>query len=154
MHKLWPSALTYICVTYVLITGPFRAKWTSKYIKLHFESMHNYLCAGNHQFGGFRRGIAPTERASKRPFAFRFHVTDSLHRNQYLSSLRWRKMTVMMTSLNGNVFRVMGPLWGNPSVTSRFSPQRPVTRGFNIFFALRLNKRLRKWSRRLWFETS
>ena len=45
-------------------------------------------------------------------------------------------------------------LWeGNPTVTGGFPSQRPVTRSFNVFFDLRLNKRLSKQSRRRWFET-
>ena len=44
----------------------------------------------------------------------------------------------MMTSSNGNVFRVTGPLWGNPPVTGGFSSQRPVTRCFGVCFDLRL----------------
>ena len=32
-------------------------------------------------------------------------------------------------------------------------PQRPVTRGFDVFFDLHLNKRLSKQSRCRWFET-
>ena len=39
----------------------------------------------------------------------------------------------MMTSSNGNIFRVTGHLW-------------PVTRSFDVFFNLRLNKRLSKQS--------
>ena len=42
---------------------------------------------------------------------------------------------------------------GNPPVTGGFPSQRPVTRGFDVFFDLRLNKRLSKQSRRWWFET-
>ena len=42
---------------------------------------------------------------------------------------------------------------GNPPVTGGFSSQRPVTRSFDVFFALRLNKRLSKQSRRRWFGT-
>ena len=42
---------------------------------------------------------------------------------------------------------------GNSSVTSEFPSQRPVTRNFDAFFELRLNKRLSKQSRRWWFET-
>ena len=42
---------------------------------------------------------------------------------------------------------------GNPPVTSRFPSQKPVTRSFEVFFDLHLNKRLRKQSRRRWFET-
>ena len=56
-----------------------------------------------------------------------------------------------MTSSNGNIFRVTGPLWGE--FTGEFPSQRPVTRSFDVFFALRLNKRLNKHSRRWWFET-
>ena len=57
----------------------------------------------------------------------------------------------MMTSLNGYVFCVTGLLWGE--FTGEFPSQRLVTRGFDVFFDLRLNKRLRKPSRRRWFET-
>ena len=35
-------------------------------------------------------------------------------------------------------------LWGNPPVISGFLSQRPVTRSFNVFFELRLNKQLHK----------
>ena len=43
---------------------------------------------------------------------------------------------------------------GNPPVTGGFLTQRPVTWSFDIFFDLRLNKRLCKQSRRWWFATS
>ena len=42
---------------------------------------------------------------------------------------------------------------GNPPVTGGFPSQRPVTRSFDVFFDLHLNKRLSKQSRRRWFET-
>ena len=42
---------------------------------------------------------------------------------------------------------------GIQRVTGEFPSQRPVTRSFDIFFDPRLNKRLRKQSRRRWFET-
>ena len=41
---------------------------------------------------------------------------------------------------------------GNPSVTGGFLSQRPVTRSFEIFFDLCLNKQLSKQPRRWWFE--
>ena len=66
----------------------------------------------------------------------------------------------MMTSSNGNMFRVTGLCAGNSPVTAGNSPvigefpsHRPVTRSFDVFFDLRLNKRLSKQSRRRWFET-
>ena len=42
---------------------------------------------------------------------------------------------------------------GNSPVTSEFPSQRPVTRSFDVFFDLRLTKRLSKQSRHRWFET-
>ena len=59
----------------------------------------------------------------------------------------------MMTSSNGNIFRATGPLCGEFTGPGEFSAQRPVTRSFDIFFDLRLNKRLSKQSWGWWFET-
>ena len=42
---------------------------------------------------------------------------------------------------------------GNSLVTGEFPTQRPVTRSFDIFFDLRLNKQLNKQSWGWWFET-
>ena len=41
----------------------------------------------------------------------------------------------------------------NSPVTGEFPSQRPVTRSFDVFFDLRLDKRLSEPSRRRWFET-
>ena len=60
---------------------------------------------------------------------------------------------LMMTSSNGCIFRVTGPLCGNSPVSGEFPAQRPVTRSFDAFFHLRLNKRLSKLSSGWWFET-
>ena len=66
----------------------------------------------------------------------------------------------MMMSSNGNMFRVTGFCAGNSPATARnspvtgeFSSHRPVTRSFDVFFDLRLNRQLSKQSRRRWFET-
>ena len=58
-----------------------------------------------------------------------------------------------MTSSNGNIFRVTGPLCGEFTSPGEFSAQRPVTRSFDVFFHLRLNKRLSKQPWGWWFET-
>ena len=50
----------------------------------------------------------------------------------------------MMTSSNGNIFRVTGLLCGEFTGPGEFPTQRPVTRSFDVFFDLRLNKRLSK----------
>ena len=59
----------------------------------------------------------------------------------------------MMTSSNGNIFRVTGPLCGEFTGPGEFPTQRSVTRSFDLYFDLRLNKRLSKQSRGWWFET-
>ena len=65
--------------------------------------------------------------------------------------IRWP--VIMMTSSNGNSFRVTGHLCGNSPVTIEFPTQRPVTQSFDVFFDLHLNKRLSKQSWGWWFET-
>ena len=83
--------------------------------------------------------------------------------------------TVLVNILQGNLFGTQmstctgtGPWWrhqidtfsmllalceGNPSVTEGFPSQRSVTRSFDVFFDVRLNKRLKKKSRYRRFET-
>ena len=52
---------------------------------------------------------------------------------------------IMMTSSNGNIFRVTGHLC-REFTGHRWIPhtQRPVTRGFDVFFDMSLNKQLSK----------
>ena len=59
----------------------------------------------------------------------------------------------MMTSSNGNIFRVTDPLCGEFTGPGEFPAQRPVTRSFDVFFDLRLNQRLSKQPWDWWFET-
>ena len=59
----------------------------------------------------------------------------------------------MMTSSNGNIFRVTGPLCGDFTGPGEFPTERPVTRSVDVFFDLRLNKRLSKQPWGWWFET-
>ena len=65
----------------------------------------------------------------------------------------YTKSRFMMTSSSGNIFRVTGPLCGEFTGPGEFPAQRPVTRGFDVFFDLHLNKRLSKQSWDWWFET-
>ena len=59
----------------------------------------------------------------------------------------------MMTWSNGNISRVTGPLCGYSPLTGEFPAQRPMARGFDVLFDLRLNKRLSKQAKRRWFYT-
>ena len=58
-----------------------------------------------------------------------------------------------MTSSNGNIFRVTGPLCGEFTSPGEFPTQRPVTWSFDIFFDLHLNIHLSKQPWGWWFET-
>ena len=57
----------------------------------------------------------------------------------------------MVTSSNGNA--LLAFCAGNSPVTGEFPVQSPVTRSFDVFFDLRLNRQLSKQWRRWWFET-
>ena len=59
----------------------------------------------------------------------------------------------MMTSSNGNLFRVIGLLCGEFTGPGKFPTQRPVTWSFDVFCVLRLNKRLSKQWWGCWCET-
>ena len=64
----------------------------------------------------------------------------------------WYKF--MMTPSNGNIFLVTGHLCG-PFTGHRWIPRTTASDvlGFDVFFDLRMNKRLSKQSRGWWFET-
>ena len=103
------------------------------------------------------------------------------HQNQYwngqrvlpgdISSGCWSRSSVWIwVTKNNKGCRIGGHPWwchqmktlsallalceGNPPVTGGFPSQRPVTRSFDVFFDLRLNKRLSKQSRCQWFGTA
>ena len=52
----------------------------------------------------------------------------------------------MKTLSNGNISVSLAICAGNSPVTGDFPTQRPVTESFEVFFDLRLNKRLSKQS--------
>ena len=68
-------------------------------------------------------------------------MTDAEQRTGHFI-LTW--LVYMMTSSNGNIFRVTGPLCGEFTGPGEFPTQRPVMRSFDVLFDLRLNKRLSK----------
>ena len=79
-----------------------------------------------------------------------------------MTSIRWRPGTAvisraiwsaMMTSSNGNIFRVTGHVCREFTGPGECPTQRLVTRSFDVFFDLRLNKRLSTQSWGWWFET-
>ena len=71
--------------------------------------------------------------------------------NKLVSKMLTNYMYYMMTSPNGNISALLALCAGNSPVTGEFPSQRPVTRSFDVFFDLRLNKSLRKQSCGWWF---
>ena len=94
-----------------------------------------------------------------RTYTFRQHWSylPETHRSRFISQLvQHYSESFIMTSSNGNIFRVTprsALLEGNSLVTGEFPAQRLVTRGFDVFFDLRLNQRLSKQSWVWWFGT-
>ena len=64
---------------------------------------------------------------------------DSICHAQQQAWEHWASFGFMMTSSNGNIFRVTGLCAGNSPVTGGFHALKPVTRSSNAFFDLRLN---------------
>ena len=59
----------------------------------------------------------------------------------------------MMTSSNKTFFSLLAICAGNSPLNEEFPTQRPMTRSFDVFFHLCLNKQLSKHSCVGWFET-
>ena len=94
-------------------------------------------------------------------FIYKEHAYLLVSRNiqGYCSDVLWQvnywfcSNPSMMTSSNGKIFCVIGSLCGEFTGPDEFPTQRPVTRSFDVFFDLRLNKRLSKHPWGWWFET-
>ena len=76
--------------------------------------------------------------------AFEVCVNITLSKQTYLPYMWLLIMALMMTSSNGTIFRVTGPLCGEFTNPGEFPAQRPMMRSFDVFFDLRLNKRVNK----------
>ena len=100
-------------------------------------SIYSYV--DDNRIGSFDEGILELKR--------------NLEMSADVTLIWFHNNQIMMTSSNGNIFRVTGPLCGEFTGPGEFPTQRPVTRSFDVFFDLRLNKRLNKQSWGWWFET-
>ena len=69
---------------------------------------------------------------------------------QTISVMRLKSVGIMLTSSNGNIFALLALCAGNSPITAEFPTKRPMTRSFDIFFDLRVNKQLSKQSWGWW----
>ena len=119
---------------------------TVGYIKQHLKvkCMYVKICLTN------------TEREEVDFQIFRYHLF-TCHRN-YLSRKRWTEPVLrcscsMMTSSNGNIFRVTGPLCGEFTCPRGIPRTKASDAELQFFFDLRPNKLLSKQSWGWWIET-
>ena len=81
-------------------------------------------------------------------------ATSAYWGRRYRHILSAKQHETMMTSSNGNIFRVTGPLCGEFTGHRWIPPNKGQWPGaLMFFFDLCVNKHLNKQSRRWWFET-
>ena len=105
-------------------------------------------------------GVTRPQRVKRPLMAFKKNpVPECMENDPYLS---WFQIPHSRTFVLGyewwrhqmETFSALLALWaGNSPVPGEFLAQRPVTRSFDVFFDLRLNKHLSKQSLGWWFET-
>ena len=98
--------------------------------------------------------FVPRSLINKHPALVHRAVTFTQRRMLMRKIFSWDLIRCLpITSSNGNIFRVTGPLWGK-SICHRWIPPTKVSKAeLNVFFDLHLNKRLSKQPRLRWFET-
>ena len=79
------------------------------------------------------------------------HQSNEVLKNRGISANMWTK--IKFNPLLLYFLCVLAICAGNSPVTGEFPAQRPVTRSFNFFFDLHLNKRLSKQWWGWWFQT-
>ena len=120
-----------------------KAGWQTVIVKVSFAKPEYVLVIFARGYTGACQHHRWCLRGFRRfPFCVYFHINNDQMYTEF-----------MMTSSNGNIFRVTGPLCAEFTGPGEFPTQRPVPRSFDVFFDLRLNKRLSKQPWGWWFET-
>ena len=121
-----------------------------------YTCWHEIGCLNNHVSLKFEKRLSNFRVIRQ----FKTHISQRWHFMRFGDISYWLKWIGavimsserMMTSSNGNTLWITGLCVGNSLVTGEFSTQRPATWSFDVFFDLRLNKRLSKQSWGWWFE--
>ena len=93
-----------------------------------------------------KRRLSVRSRKVSKPWDWYFKLSYRFEHNRTKHNTCWRHQMETFSAL-------LAICAGNSPVNGEFPAQRPVTRSFDVFFELRLNKRLSKQSRGWWFET-
>ena len=124
-------------------------------IKMEFSNTSEHIVCGMVTYLIWRDGkftqrlYAHNQNSIKKIFAF---ITSN-DPTYFTSIVTTAQLWCMITSSNRNIFHVTGPLCGEFTGPGEFPTQRPVTQSYDVFFNLRLNKRLSKQPWSWWFET-
>ena len=143
MAMIFPSVFCYILLVYIMLDlKPQCANPFGQWALLLYNVYDYMIMACKRAYGSFRLMVKLSNWFSckiKSWRDFNWLVAVCVHVCAFIT----------MPSSNGNIFRVTGPLWGG--FTGEFPAQRPMTWSFDVFFDLRLNKRLSKQSWGWWF---
>ena len=124
--------------------------FTNQIFALHTEHIFAKLFVDTYIFAREMRHWEKTRYYLIETNILEFYWTHVPHVGSKCVSQTWSHVIMrslnMITSSNGNI------MW-NSSVTGEFPAQRPVTRRFDVYLDLRLNKRLSKHSIGWWSET-
>ena len=122
-------------------------------ICVYWRARHCYMCVSRHTLSN-RFTLLYSQSSCCRKEAALYDTQQGLRiALQSYSGSKGVAWYIMKTSSNGNISALLAICARNSSVTSEFPTQRPVTRSFDVFLDVRLNKRFSKQSWCLWFET-
>ena len=124
--------------------------------KIHQLNIKNlgliHICDKNENYSSF---ISQRwqDRLAKRVFFSKVHSFDVIRWDKFLRLVQWRYPCASWWRHEMETFSAsLAICAGNSPASGEFPAQRPVTRSFDVFFHLCLNKRLRKQSGGWWFE--
>ena len=147
-----PNAVEVIVWDLFVMSHESDVTWTSLRLKssetrLFVQSNIGKIVKSSH-YGPFVRRIhrwpmVPLTKGSVK----RFYVLTSLYGRVREPCLSWWRHQMETFSA------LLAICAGNSPVNGEFRAQRPVTQSFDVFFDLRMNKRLSKQSWGWWFET-
>ena len=115
----------------------------NSYYIIHRQQLYTSLCVVVIRYASVRIGIVLLRVPRHRDISSEI-VSVEISRYSFLADPSDIIRHHMMTSSNGNTFRVTAHLCGEFTGPGEFPSQKPVAWSFDVFFDLRPNKRLSK----------
>ena len=162
---LFPEILLCTCCLWIYFSAKYRIYYRNYDIIAHFAtSDSDELICFTYEFVTFIYCLVQQDNTSKNVFQIRLaitfsfieyyhHILSSLCRRTYISKHENYLLIIWWRHQKETFSTLLAICTGNSPVTGEFPAQRSVTRCFNVFLDLRLNKRLSKQLWGWWFET-